>query len=140
MLIFVCCFACFFCACEALPVSERVAERARRHMYNYYLDDTNYEWCVGVVKKIDADCLLIQYGDTIDDLKWTGYFWDYSNGEDDLSLYFQIDDMIEFCTPGAFDRYMYEPLVSIKKGDKILLEFEEGKNNLLYWVETSYQR
>ena len=48
--------------------------------------------------------------------------------------------MIEFCTPGGFDKNMQNPIVSIKKEDKIVLEFEDGKNNLLYWVENSYQR
>ena len=48
--------------------------------------------------------------------------------------------MIEFYTAGRFDKNMQNPIVSIKKEDKIVLEFEDGKNNLLYWVKTSYQR
>ena len=59
---------------------------------------------------------------------------------EDLSSYFEIGDRIEFCTASKFDKNMQYPLVSIKKDDEILLEFEEGKNNLLYWVENSYQR
>ena len=133
------CFT-FFYACEGLPVSEKVQNRAKQNMYKYYLDDANYHWRIGVVKEKHDDLLSIQFGDTIDELKWTGCFWDYSNEGEDLSSYFEIDDTIEFCMSAGFDKNMHYPLVYIKKGDKLLLEFEEGKNNLLYWVENSYQR
>ena len=130
----------FFCACDFLPVSEKVQNQAKQNMYKYYLDDANYNWYVGVVKEKHGDLLSIQFGNTIDELKWTDCFWDYSNVGEDLSSYFEIDEMIEFCTPGRFDKNMQYPLTSIKKDGKILLGFEEGKNNLLYWVENSYQR
>ena len=130
----------FFCACELLPVGEKVQNRAKQNMYKYYLDDANYNWYIGVIKEKRGDLLLIQFGNTIDELKWTELFWDYSNEGEDLSSYFEIGEMIEFCTPGGFDKNMQNPIVSIKKEDKIVLEFEDGKNNLLYWVKTSYQR
>ena len=130
----------FLCACELLPVSEKVQNRAKRNMYNHYLDDANYNWCIGVVKEKRGDLLSIQFGDAIDELNWSGLFWDYSSEGEDLSSYFEIGDVIEFCMAGPFDKNMQYPLVSIKKGDMILLEFEEGKSNLLYWVENFYQR
>ncbi len=130
----------FFCACELLPVGEKVQNRAKQNMYKYYLDDANYNWYIGVIKEKRGDLLSIQFGNTIDELKWTELFWDYSNEGEDLSSYFEIGEMIEFCTPSRFDKNMQNPIVSIKKEDKIVLEFEDGKNNLLYWVKTSYQR
>ena len=130
----------FFCACELLPVGEKVQNRAKQNMYKYYWDDANYNWYIGVIKEKRGDLLLIQFGNTIDELKWTELFWDYSNEGEDLSSYFEIGEMIEFYTAGRFDKNMQNPIVSIKKEDKIVLEFEDGKNNLLYWVENSYQR
>ena len=137
--LFLFCFT-FFCACDFLPVSQEVQHRAKQHMYEYYLNDANYYWCIGVVKEKHGDFLSIQFGDTVDELKWTGCFWDYSSEGEDLSSYFEIGDTIEFCMSYGFDKNMHYPLVSIKKGDELLLKFEEGKRNLLYWVENYYQR
>ena len=78
----------FLCACELLPVSEKVQNRAKRNMYNHYLDDANYNWCIGVVKEKRGDLLSIQFGDAIDELNWSGLFWDYSSEGEDLSSYF----------------------------------------------------
>ena len=39
----------FFCACEFLPVGEKVQNRAKQNMYKYYLDDANYNWYIGTV-------------------------------------------------------------------------------------------
>ena len=128
----------FFCAC--LPATKRVQDRARRNMYRYYSNDANYYWCVGVVQEKNGDLLSIQYGNTIGELRWAERFWDYSSEGEDLSSYFEIGDTIEFCMSAGYDKGMYSPLVAVKKDNVILLEFEEGKSNLLYWVENVYQR
>lgn len=138
LLIILSCFV--FCgACDFLPVGDSVQNRVKKNMYDYYSDDANYYWCVGVVKEVQDDLLFIHFGTTINELKWTGYFWDYSTEGDVLSSYFETGDVVEFCMSHPFDKNMEYPLVSIKKEDRILLEFEEGKRNLLFWVENLYQ-
>lgn len=58
----------------------------------------------------------------------------------DESIELSVGDQIEFITaPFHFYDGYHLPIVGLKKGDDTLLTFEDGKQNLLYWMNYEFK-
>lgn len=113
--------------------------------YEYYADNNNYISVVGTVSSINQaedqsvlylefDNMSIQLSDNI--FKVVGnnlsILQDNLNGKE-----LQIGDTLAFVTaPRYFGDGYVMPIVSIKRDDLVLLEFEEGVNNFLRWIDS----
>ena len=125
-------------------------------MIEQYSDPSNYIYLQGTILEIDDayppgmpyryeikpdeglydyDSSILRYADASTSIDcWTFYHGCY-----DHPLDLKVGDTVQFSTSlGIWDQGLYEPIVSLRKNDTIYYEFEEGQQELLYWVENLY--
>lgn len=111
-----------------------------KEMYKYYADRDNYIRVTGTVSHVcpseEFDALVIAFADmsvklSDNNFKIVGGNWDIVQNYDEI----QIGDRLEFVTaPRYFGDGYVMPIVSLKKDETTLLEFEVGVENLLNWL------
>lgn len=111
----------------------------RSEMLDYYSESKNYVSLEGEVIEINEYYVVIR----CEELK------NYINYEDELCEYYiysediielSVGDQIEFVTaPFHFYNGHRLPIVELKKDGNICLSFEEGKENLIDWVNTNFK-
>ena len=103
-------------------------------MLEKYCDDNNYVKVSGIVMQYDGNEMLVECNDLN---KYISYengiteFYVYSNETLDID----VGNEIEFITvPYHFYNGHKLPIVAININENILLSFEDGKENLIEWV------
>lgn len=119
-----------------LPVCSRLI--LKNKMLDKYSDNQNYVSFSGKVVEVDGLVVIIQ-------CKELNAYLSY---EDDLCEYYihaeqvldlKVGDEIQFTTvPFHFYNGHLLPIVELKISGDIILEFAEGKDNLLDWVNDAF--
>ena len=109
-----------------------------KKMIKKYSDNKNYVELFGKIVEYSENVMVIQ---CVELKKYIEY-------EDEMCSYYVhsnrvldivAGDYIDFTTvPFHFYNGHKLPIVSLKKNDKTLLEFEEGKENLIEWVKLTF--
>ena len=115
-------------------------ERDKRAMLEIYGNDDNYITLIGEVTEIDSESSYnVMLSIKCEELK------QYNINADDECKYsvfsssnvnIGVGDTIVYKTiPNRFDYMEFLPIVAIDKNDETILDFEEGKENLISWVK-----
>lgn len=114
-------------------------QKLAKRMIEKYSEDKNYVALVGEVIEISENNIVIK----CEELSY------YISYEDELCDYYiysdkcielQSGDEIKFTTvPFHFYNGHKLPIVELKTDEKTLLSFEEGKENLINWVNTNFK-
>ena len=114
---------------------QKLAEK----MIGRYSEDHNYVTLVGEVVESEDNNVIIKCNNLNE---YIGYedelcdYYIYSNQFIELSA----GEQIEFTTvPFHFYNGHKLPIVELKADNNILLSFEEGKENLIDWVNTNFK-
>lgn len=109
-------------------------ENLKSKMIDKYTNDKNYVTLFGEIIESNDNNVEIKCEELTNYIHYAKeryYFYIYSEQTIDLS----VGDQIEFATvPFHFYDGQKLPIVELKKDDKTLLSFEEGKKNLINWV------
>ncbi len=111
----------------------------RKHMIEYYSDDSNYINLNGIIVSIDTSEWEIDI--TTEDSNFTGEGYE----KFDVMLYMdfidemKIGDEISFVTaPMCFYNGHISPIVALEKNGKTYLTFEDGKECYLQWIDETF--
>ena len=114
-------------------------QRLAKKMIEKYSEDQNYVTLTGEVIEINKNNAIIK----CEELN------DYISYEDDLRDYYiysdqfvelQVGEEIQFTTvPFHFYNGHKLPIVELRIDENTLLSFEEGKENLIDWVNTNFK-
>ena len=114
-------------------------QKLAKKMIEKYSDNQNYVTLTGKVIEINENNVIIK----CEELN------DYLNYEDNLCDYYiysyqfielQVGEEIQFTTvPFHFYSGHKLPIVELKIDENTLLSFEEGKENLIDWVNTNFK-
>lgn len=103
-------------------------------MLQYYSDDSNYETLEVTILSINEEFLKVDFVSENVHVHYTYKPFELINVPH-LCSELSVGDQISIITA---PRYFYDnyhiPVVGISKGDKVYLDFETGKQNLLNWV------
>ena len=109
-------------------------ENLKSKMIDKYTNDKNYVTLSGEIIESNDDYVEIKCEELTNYINCTKencHYYIYSEQTIELS----VGDQIEFITvPFHFYDGQKLPIVELKKGGKTLLSFEEGKKNLINWV------
>ncbi len=109
-------------------------ENLKSKMIDKYTNDKNYVALSGEIIESNDNLVEIKCEELINYINYakeTCYYYIYSEQTIELS----VGDQIKFITvPFHFYDGQKLPIVELKKGGKTLLSFEEGKKNLINWI------
>ena len=110
----------------------------QKQMIDYYSNDDNYTYLSGEVVKLKEDIIYVNIITENSDFKM------YVTNDLDFILYANnnlydiifVGDIVTFCSAPEYfyDSYIL-PIVYLEKEETVYLTFEEGKNNLLNWID-----
>lgn len=104
-----------------------------------YSDDQNYVILTVEVKEFDKNNVIIKCEELRNYLSFQKELCDYYIYSDNF-VQLQAEDEIEFVTvPFHFYNGHKLPIVELKKDGITLLAYEEGKKNLIDWVNTNFK-
>lgn len=122
----------FLTGCNFL--NQRLVEK----MIEKYLEDQNYVTLTGEVIEFDGNFVVIKCEELNDYISYEDEFCEYSIYSNEY-LELEVEVEIQFTTvPFHFYNGHYLPIVELRIDDKLLLSFEEGKENLIDWVITTF--
>ena len=111
----------------------------RNEMIDYYSENKNYVTLSGEITESNDNLVEIKCEELINYINYakeTCYYLIYSKQTIELS----VGDQIEFVTvPFHFYNGHTLPIVELKKDGETLLSCEEGKENLINWVKTTFK-
>lgn len=123
-------FVMMFSGCSDLILKNKLLEK--------YSDDQNYVALSGKIVEVDGLVVVIQCEELSE----------YLSYEDDLCEYYihskqildlKVGDEIQFITvPFHFYNGHQLPIVELKTSESTLLEFADGKANLIDWVNDTF--
>ena len=123
-------FVMIFSGCSDLILKNKLLQK--------YSDDQNYVALSGKIVEVDGLVVVIQ----CEELR------EYLSYEDDLCEYYihskqildlKVGDEIQFITvPFHFYNGHQLPIVELKTSESTLLEFADGKANLIDWVNDTF--
>lgn len=109
-------------------------------MIKYYSDDSNYEevdcqitncWLSHGYWQFTANILTANHH--LEDSHHGKYFFTVRS---EIPVELSVDDLLTIITAGhTYYLNWYFPVVQIKKGEETVLAFEQGKQDLLAWIE-----
>ena len=104
-----------------------------------YSDDQNYVILTGEVTEFDKNNVIIKCEELRNYLSFQKELCDYYIYSKNF-VQLQAEDEIEFVTvPFHFYNGHKLPIVELKKDGITLLAYEEGKKNLIDWVNTNFK-
>lgn len=116
-------------------INQRIANR----MIEKYSDNQNYVSLQGDVVEITDNIIIIKCEELHDYLNYEDEFCDYYIHSKEI-IKLSVGDKIDFVTvPLHFYDGQHLPIVELKKDGNTLLSFEEGKENLIFWVKTNFK-
>lgn len=111
----------------------------RKKMIAKYSDDQNYVTLTGEVTEFDKNNVIIKCEELRNYISYQRELCDYYIYSDNF-VQLQAKDEIEFVTvPFHFYNGHKLPIVELKKDGITLLAYEEGKKNLIDWVNTNFK-
>lgn len=111
----------------------------RKKMIAKYSDDQNYVTLTGEVTEFDKNNVIIKCEELRNYLSYQKELCDYYIYSDNF-VQLKAEDEIEFVTvPFHFYNGHKLPIVELKKDGITLLAYEEGKKNLIDWVNTNFK-
>ena len=111
----------------------------RKKMIAKYSDDQNYVILTGEVTKFYKNNVIIKCEELRNYLSFQKELCDYYIYSKNF-VQLQAEDEIEFVTvPFHFYNGHKLPIVELKKDGITLLAYEEGKKNLIDWVNTNFK-
>lgn len=111
----------------------------RKKMIAKYSDDQNYVILTVEFTEFDKNNVIIKCEELRNYLSFQKELCDYYIYSDNF-VQLQAEDEIEFVTvPFHFYNGHKLPIVELKKDGITLLAYEEGKKNLIDWVNTNFK-
>ena len=110
----------------------------RKKMIDYYTNDSNYNMYDGKIIDVDKELCCVKIVCENDDLPNQTYYTIYGN----RSIYDRLqsnDEVIFYSSPMYFYNGQNLPIVYLEKQSEVLLEFEDGKNNLLEDIRITFK-
>ena len=131
LIIFILFLSLFGCA-----VSDQILAKK---MIGKYSNNENYVTLIGEVVTFNGNSVVIKCKELIDYISYQGECCDYLIFSDEF-IELKVGEQIEFSTvPFHFYNGHRLPIVEVKKGKKTLLSFEDGKENLINWVNANFK-
>ena len=107
-------------------------------MIEKYLEDQNYVTLTGEFIEFDGNFVVIKCEELNDYLSYEDEFCEYSICSKEY-LELEVGVEIQFTTvPFHFYNGHYLPIVELRIDGNLLLSFEDGKKNLIDWVNTTF--
>ena len=114
-------------------------QKLAKNMIEKYSDNHNYVTLSGEVIECNENNFLIKCEDLNDYISYEDEFCDYYVYSDQF-ISLPVGEQIEFATvPFYFYNGHKLPIVELKMDENTLLSFEEGKENLIDWVNTNFK-
>lgn len=108
-------------------------------MIEKYSEDQNYVTLTGEVIEINENNVVIKCEELNDYISYEDELCDYYIYSDEF-VELEVGDEIEFTTvPFHFYNGHELPIVELRIDENTLLSFEEGKENLIDWVNTNFK-
>lgn len=127
VMLMVCLLVVLLAGCHFYEMHDKLLAKK---MTEKYSDDQNYVTMIGEIIEYDGGCVTIKC-----EGKSACEYLIYS--DDPLEL--PIGEQVEFTTvPFHFYNGHRLPIVELKSNGNTLLSFEEGKRNLLEWVNATF--
>ena len=110
-----------------------------KKMIEKYSDIQNYVTLTGEVIGINENNVIIKCEELNDYISYEDELCDYYIHSDQF-IELQVGEEIQFTTvPFHFYNGHKLPIVELKIDENTLLSFEEGKENLINWVNTNFK-
>ena len=114
-------------------------QKLANKMIEKYSEDQNYVTLTGEVIEINENNIVIKCEELNDFISYEDELCDYYIYSDDF-VELEVGDEIKFSTvPFHFYNGHKLPIVELKIDENTLLSFEEGKENLIDWVNTNFK-
>ena len=114
--------------------NQKLAEK----MIEKYSDNQNYVTLVGEIIDFNENNVVIKCVELTDYISYEDEFCDFYIYSDNV-VELQVGEQIKFTTvPFHFYNGHKLPIVELKTDENILLSFEDGKENLIDWVNANY--
>lgn len=113
-------------------------QRLAKKMIEKYSEDQNYVTLTGEVIEIDGYYVVIKCEEIKDYISYQSEFCNYCIYSEEV-VELEVGDEIKFTTvPFHFYNGHLLPIVELKIDEITLLAFEEGKENLIDWVNETF--
>ena len=114
-------------------------QKLAKKMIEKYSDNQSYVALIGEVIEINENNVIIKCEELNDYINYEDELCDYYIYSDQF-MELQIGEEIQFTTvPFHFYNGHKLPIVELKIDGNTLLSFEEGKENLINWVNTKFK-
>ena len=114
-------------------------QKLAKKMIEKYSDNRNYVTLTGEVIEFNENNVIIKCEELNDYLSYEDELCDYYIYSDQF-VELQVGEEIQFTTvPFHFYNGHKLPIVELKIDENTLLSFEEGKENLLDWVNINFK-
>lgn len=114
-------------------------QKLAKKMIEKYSDNQNYVTLTGEVIEFNENNVIIKCEELNDYLSYEDELCDYYIYSDQF-IELQVGEEIQFTTvPFHFYNGHKLPIVELKIDENTLLSFEEGKENLLDWVNINFK-
>lgn len=114
-------------------------QKLAKKMIEKYSDNQNYVTLTGEVIEFNENNVIIKCEELNDYLSYEDELCDYYIYSDQF-VELQVGEEIQFTTvPFHFYNGHKLPIVELKIDENTLLSFEEGKENLLDWVNINFK-
>lgn len=113
-------------------------QKLAKKMIEKYSDNKNYVTLIGEVIEFNENNAIIKCKELSNYIHYEDEFSDYYIYSDQFVV-LQVGEVIQFITvPFHFYNGHKLPIVELKIDKNTLLSFEEGKENLINWVNTNF--
>ena len=110
-----------------------------KNMIEKYSDNQNYVTLTGEVIEINENNVIIKCEELNDYISYEDELCDYYIYSDQF-VELQVGEEIQFTTvPFHFYNGHKLPIVELRIDENLLLSFEDGKENLIDWVNTNFK-
>lgn len=114
-------------------------QKLTKKMIEKYSEDQNYVTLTGEVIEINENNIVIKCEELNDFISYEDELCDYYIYSDEF-VELEVGDEIKFTTvPFHFYNGHKLPIVELRIDENTLLSFEEGKENLIDWVNTNFK-
>jgi len=114
-------------------------QKLAKKMIEKYSDNQNYVTLIGEVIEINENNVIIKCEELNNHISYEDEFCDYYIYSDQF-VELQAGEEIQFTTvPFHFYNGQKLPIVELRIDENTLLSFEEGKENLIDWVNTNFK-
>ena len=114
-------------------------QKLAKKMIEKYSEDQNYVTLIGEVIEFNEYYIIIKCEELNNYISYEDELCDYFIYSDQF-IELQVGEEIQFTTvPFHFYNGHKLPIVELKINDNTLLSFEEGKENLIDWVNTKFK-